>query len=209
VGSGRTSTNARTIAAYEAGADAYRQAEAAHDPPALSAFLRAFATQMQPGTEVLEFGSATGRDAAALEEHGVCVHRTDATTAFVSRLRAQGFSAEVLNVLTDELGGPWRAMYAGAVFLHFDEAEFSHVLARTAAATVPGGLLAFTLKEGDGAHWTTAKLGRPRHFTYWREPSVRALIGRSRWEVTAIQHAPGHREAWLECLCRLPGAASS
>jgi len=168
VGSGWTSTNARTIAAYEAGADAYQQAEATHNPPALSAFLREVATQLEPGTEVLEFGSATGKDAAALEGYGVRVHRTDATAAFVSRLRARGLRAEVLNALTDEPGGPWSAMYAGAVFLHFDEAEFAHVLVRTAAATVPGGYLAFTLKEGDGAHWTTAKLGQPRHFTYWR-----------------------------------------
>jgi len=38
---------------------------------------------------------------------------------------------------------------------------------------VDGGVVAFTVKEGDGAEWSTAKLGLPRHFAYWREPAVR------------------------------------
>lgn len=112
-------------------------------------------------------------------------------------------------MLSDELGGPWRAMYAGAVFLHFSEAELVQVLARTAAAALPGALLAFTLKEGDGSHWTTAKLDRPRHITYWREPGLRLLIEASPWDLIAVEHAAGHAEPWLHCLRVLPGAHRS
>jgi SAM-dependent methyltransferase len=199
----RPSTNARTLAAYEAAAEDYERAEPARNPPALTAFLEAFSQLLPAGTAVLEFGSATGRDAAFLEERGLCVHRTDATWAFVQRLRSKGLAAEPLNVLSDELGGPWRAMYAGAVFLHLSEAELGQVLAKTASAALPGGLLAFTLKEGDGSRWTTAKLDRPRHFTYWREPGLRSLIEASPWEVIAVEHAAGHTEPWLHCLCVL------
>ncbi len=92
-----------------------------------------------------------------------------------------------------------------AVFLHISEAELAKVLARTATAAWPGGLLAFTLKEGDGSHWTTAKLDRPRHFTDWREPELRLMIEASPWEVVAVEHATGPAETWLHCLCVLPG----
>ncbi len=75
---------------------------------------------------MLEIGSATGRDAAVLEARGLKVRRTDATPAFVDRLRADGVAADVLNVITDELGGPWDAIYAGAVFLHLNVLELTN-----------------------------------------------------------------------------------
>jgi len=202
----KASTNARTLAAYQAAAEVYERAEAAVNPPALTAFLDAFSDRLPAGTTVLEFGSATGRDAALLERRGLRVHRTDATMAFVDRLRARGLNAEPLNVLSDDLGGPWSAMYAGAVFLHFSEAELVQVLARTAAAAQPGGMLAFTLKEGDGSRWTTAKLDQPRHFTYWRKPELRALIEASPWEIIEVERGAGHTESWLHCLCVIPDA---
>jgi hypothetical protein len=46
-------------------------------------------------------------------------------------------------------------------------------LQRTRRSVVNDGVLAFTVKEGDGAAWSDAKLGLPRHFTYWRAQAVR------------------------------------
>lgn len=62
------------------------------------------------------------------------------------------------------------------MFLHLDARELMQVLVKTAAAVVPAGMLAFTLKVGDGEGWTTTKLNRPRHFTYRREPAPRAVL---------------------------------
>lgn len=76
-------------------------------------------------------------------------------------LRDRGMPAQVLKVITDELGGPWDGIYANAVFLHLDVGELTAVLGKTAAAVRPGGVLGSTLKEGDGAGWTTEKLGDP------------------------------------------------
>lgn len=53
-------------------------------------------------------------------------------------------------MLSDDLGGPWRAMYAGAVFLRLSEAELVRVLAKTAAAALPGGLLAWRPNDSLG-----------------------------------------------------------
>ena len=119
------------------------------------------------------------------------------------RLRARGLDADVLNVITDELGGPWDAIYANAVFLHLSREQLLGVLHKTAAAVAPGGLLAFTLKEGDGEEWTTAKLGHPRHFTYWRAHSLSSMLAATPWTIVRLEQAASPRDAWLQCICSL------
>jgi hypothetical protein len=199
---GSAETNARTLLSYEDAADAYVRAHQACPPVKLLGFLNAFAALVSATGSVLEIGSATGHDADLLEARGLRVHRTDATHAFVSRLRDRGISAQVLNVITDDLGGPWDGIYANAVFLHLDARELTAVLNNTAAAVGRGGVLGFTLKEGDGAAWTTEKLGRPRYFSYWREPGLRALLEASPWELIDLRRVAAVKDDWLQCLCR-------
>lgn len=194
--------NTRTLLAYEAAADAYVHAQEPPSPELLS-FMSMFAAHFPSGGAVLEIGSATGHDAAVLEACGLSVQRTDAAVAFVTRLNGQGLSAKVLNVLTDDLAGPWDGIYANAVFLHLSVAQLQFVLERAATAVRPGGTLGFTVKEGDGDAWTTTKLGRPRYFNYWREPALRALVGDSPWELTALRRYAGRKDDWLQCICAL------
>jgi len=201
----RSETNARTLAAYEASAELYMRAQYATPPQGLLRFMDTIADRLAAGASMLEIGSATGQDAELLEQRGLLVRRSDAAEAFVRSLRAQGFEADLLNVISDELGGPWDGIYANAVFLHLTAEELGAVLARTAAVVVPGGLLAFTLKEGDGAAWSSHKLERPRHFTYWREEPLRELIAGSPWELEVLEHETGRKDDWLQCLCRAGG----
>jgi hypothetical protein len=65
-----------------------------------------------------------------------------------------------------------------------------------------GGVLGLTLKEGDGEGWSHAKIGLPRHFTYWREPAMRDALARARWDVLALEHVAGPPGAWLQVLAR-------
>ncbi len=203
----RSSTNAATLASYQTAAGRYAGAEPVTVPDEQVAFLDQLAGLVSEGGSVLEIGSATGRDAAALEARGLKVRRTDATPAFVDRLLADGVAADILNVITDDLGGPWDAVYASAVFLHLNVSELTDVLAKAAAAVTPAGLLAFTLKEGDGSRWTTVKLDQPRRFTYWREAPLRSLIDTTPWEIVSIDRVEGDSEDWLHCLCRKARAA--
>jgi len=200
------SRNPRTLAAYEAAADLYAEQTLATPSAPLLAFIDSLVEMVPAAATVLEIGSATGRDAALFEARGMRVCRTDATQAFVSRMRAHDQAARLLNILTDDLGGPWDLIYASAVFLHFSVAELTQVLAKAAGAVLPGGLLAFTVKQGSGAAWSTAKLGRPRHFTYWREPALRALIDASAWQAVSIEQVAGANEDWLYSICRRPAS---
>lgn len=130
--------------------------------PAVLAYLDRVARLVGAGT-VLEFGSGPGWDASYLESRGPRVVRTDGAPAFVAMLRAAGHSARLLDVRVDDFGGPYDAVLADAVLLHLTREEFVDVLRRARRAVRSGGLLALTLKEGDGEAWTQAKLGLPRH----------------------------------------------
>lgn len=195
-----------TLQAYEAAAELYRERSAPAGPDLLDLLDRLVALAGQ-GAHVLEIGSGPGKDAAVLEERGLRVSRTDATHAFVAMMRADGFDARVLDVRTDDLGGPYDAVLADAVLLHLSREEFAVALRKARAAA---GLLAFTVKEGDGDAWTTAKLDLPRHFTYWREGPLRDVLASTGWRPLSIEHVQG-REPWLYVLCHasVEGAADA
>jgi SAM-dependent methyltransferase len=203
----RHAARAATRRAYDDHADAYAEAVMELPPPVVAAVQR-LATLLPTDSRVLEIGSGGGRDAQALEAAGLRVRRTDVTTAFVERLRRQGYDADVLDPLTDSLddpaapGTPYVAVWANASLLHVAREDLETVLRRLAAATRPGGLLYATLKEGDGEGWSMhGRVAAPRFFTYWREPELRNVLLRAGWTVRDVERSRDARDTeWLLAL---------
>jgi hypothetical protein len=193
-----------TLSSYEQGIEEYL----AHSSPTQDGryleFLRMVLGALPADPVLLELGSGPGHDALFFESHGVRVRRTDATKAFVERLRKNGHQAELLDVTADGFGGPVDMVFANAVLLHLTPAQLSSALVKAAAAA---RLLAFTVKEGDGEAWSTAKLGRPRYFKYWREDAMRQHLEVTGWQPVRVERFSGRIEPWLFFLCeRKPGA---
>ena len=192
-----------TVRAYDLDAAAYVGA-APVMPESVRADLASLAQHLGPGARVLEIGSGGGRDARVMEELGLRVRRTDVTPAFVALLREQGFAADVLDPLVDDLSapeGPYDAVWANASLLHVARADLPTVLSRLAEVTRDGGALRASLKEGDGEGWSThGSISRPRHFTYWRAAALSEVLARAGWDDVAIRSGvPGSRgETWLE-----------
>lgn len=184
-----------TLNSYETGVDRYLE-HSSPPGPEMVRYLGRYADLVGSG-RVLELGSGPGWDALHLEARGVRVTRSDATRAFLIRLRAGGHVALHLDVRTDDLGGPWDGLLADAVLLHLDRPQLEELLHRARRAVTAEGVLGFTLKEGDGSAWTTDKLDRPRHFTYWREPALREVLTRTGWRVRHLDHVTGRHEPWL------------
>lgn len=204
----RHRANARTLATYEATTALYRERTGQQLPEGIGLLLTTLARSAPEGP-ILEIGSAHGRDALVLEGLGRTVRRTDATRAFVEQLRADGRAADALNVLTDPLvddqHGPYAAVLANAVFLHFSPGELHTVLRAVADALLPGGLLGFTVKVGDGSEWTTAKLGAPRFFRYWRPDPLRDLVERSGLDVVELAVDPAQPCDWIRVVATPAG----
>jgi SAM-dependent methyltransferase len=188
------SDNEVTLSAYEQAADKFRDSipTAAND-----ALIDLLATRIGPGARVLEIGSGTGRDALELERRGYVVRRTDATQAFIDMMRTDGHAVDRLNALTDDLGGPYDAVFADAVFLHFDRPGLAQVL-RKAARSAP--VLAFATREGKGEEWSDRNLDLPRHFVLWQEDALREVLTGTGWDVQRLERGEGKFGMWFYVL---------
>ena len=192
-----------TVAAYDASAGAYAVANPVV-PDSVREAVAAFARRLPEGARVLEIGSGGGRDAALLDALGVRVRRTDVTPGFVTVLREQGHQAEVLDPLTDDLAdpaGPYDGVWANASLLHVARPDLVTVLDRLRVVTRPGGVLRFSVKEGDGEGWSThGSVAAARHFTYWRAGPLREVVAAAGWTAVEVEDgiAGKRQESWLE-----------
>ena len=186
-----TSPTDRTLAAHQDGVQAYVAGSPSGVPEAVALLLDAVVAHVPDGGEVLELGSGPGREALYLEHRGLRVDRTDATPAFVDRPRQGGHPARVLDVRHGGLGGMFDAVLANAVLLHLDRQDPVLALQTCHRATRPDGVLALTLKEGDGEAWSEAKLGSPRWFVFWREGPLRRALSDAGWTVVMLSHVEG------------------
>lgn len=193
------SANSITLRAYEAAAERYRAQTGG--PRTVVPLLDRLLATLARGSLVLEIGSGPGRDALLLEQRGLRVARTDATRAFVEMLRADGHDAQLLNVITDPIVGRFDGVLADAVLLHLSAAELATALTKLRRAVAVDAPFALTLKEGDGSEWHSRRLDLPRHFTYWREKTLRLALAAGGWRVDWLSHVPGN-EPWLHVLCR-------
>ncbi|MGE0280707.1 MAG: class I SAM-dependent methyltransferase [Rhizobiaceae bacterium] len=152
----------QTIASYEDYADRY--CALVSDMP--NAFdqtaFRRLAEIAGAGGRALEIGSGPGWDADFLETLGLTVRRTDATKRFLELQAARGKKGELLDVITDPVGGPYDAVVAMCVLIHIPREEIDQVLAKLTHSLRPGGALIVSMREGD--HETTSKY----HTVYWR-----------------------------------------
>ncbi len=82
----------------------------------------------------------------------------------------------------------YHMVLALACLLHLAGDQFADLVARVHAALPSDGRFAFTVKDGDGEAWSSAKLGVPRYFCYWRADALREVLERNGFEprITAL-----------------------
>jgi len=133
-------------------------------------------SEIKIGDDVLEIGSAFGRDAAYIENKGFSVQRTDAFKGAIEYLKSKGYDAQTLDILQDDINGEYDLIFANAVFLHFTPEEFATILSKIHSALKFDGVLAFTLKIGEGSEWSDEKIDAPRFFQYWQPGDIAKLL---------------------------------
>lgn len=136
--------------------------------------------------QILEIGSATGRDASYMESHGFTVERTDATQGFIDLLQQRGFSACFFNILTDEFDTAYDLIFANRVFLHFTPEEMQDVFNKIHASLKRDGILSFSLIRGEGDEWITNDSVNSRYYCYWYPSTISPLLHNSGFTVLDI-----------------------
>lgn len=190
----------QTVESYERFAATYNTLVGPTPPERLAAALRAFADLAGTTGSVLEIGSGPGRDADFLESLGVRVRRTDATRAFLDLQARRGRTGELLDVITDDLGGPYDGVLALCVLIHVPFEWTDAVLAKIAHALRPGGAFLVSLREGDGETFGAY------HTVYWRDagfgPRLRAAGLHVEWQDQSVD---SDGDSWLTYLARRVG----
>jgi hypothetical protein len=55
-------------------------------------------------------------------------------------------------------------------------------------------VLGFSIREGDGEQWSSAKLGAPRYFCYWESGALQALLEETKFSVLDMKSSTGFME---------------
>jgi 2-polyprenyl-3-methyl-5-hydroxy-6-metoxy-1,4-benzoquinol methylase len=192
-----------TIAAYEECAIDYAHSTRPDANLCATPGLRELLRIVRKDLPVLEVGSGPGWDADWLEASGLDVRRTDATTAFVKFQRDRGKSAERLNLLEDDLGGPYAAIVAMYVFQHIDRRALPTVLEKAARAVAPDGLVLFSTREGEGEALEQRASGGRYYVALWSAEELDAIASSLGLETLWSRSSVDSEGAWRFLLLRL------
>lgn len=186
-----------TIESYERDARSYAAQLDGFPPPVIESALLRLVEAIPPGGRVLEVGSGTGRDADFIEACGASVRRTDATGAFRELQVARGKQVEPLDVISDQLGGPYDGILALCVFIHVDRASTLPVLRKVEAALRPAGAFLVSVREGTG------ETNGAYLMSYWNKAEYDALLAEAGLRVDwDHRHTDCDDDTWLTFLAR-------
>lgn len=154
--------------------------------------------------KILEIGSGAGRNATYISEQGYSLECTEAVPKFVEIMKQKGLNARLLNVLADEIRPKYDMVFANGVFVHFTPEQSKKVFAKVYNALNSGGILAFSVKMGNGEKWTEEKLGAPRYFYYWQLDELQQLAEQCGYEWLSLKSGETSLKntSWLYIILR-------
>ncbi|HEV2082717.1 MAG TPA: class I SAM-dependent methyltransferase [Brevundimonas sp.] len=198
-----TGNRTRTVEAYDAYAPTYAELTRDGHPQTRMAIER-FAHEVGAGAGVLELASGPGWDADALEALGLTVVRTELSDGFIRLQRARGKGIERLDLVTEDLGGPWDGIVALYVMQHVERSETADVLTRIAVALKPGALLLTSFQEGAGERDQTGSEGGTYRVIRRSESEVAAAAATAGLILTWRHAFEGDDARWILLIARRP-----
>lgn len=174
-----------TLAFYAARAGEYVQ----HGSDTPGTHLRVFMGRLPTRARVLELGTGSGRDAAAMLSRGIDVDPTDASAELAAEAtRRIGRPVRLLRF--DELSAreEYDGVWASASLLHAPAAELTDDLRRIHRALRHGGVFTASFKAGNGE-------GRDRFGRYYIYPDRESLLAHYRaaadWSGLTLEEVAG------------------
>lgn len=194
--------NDKTLQSYNDHIDEYVTSTPQQIDGEFKEWIERVLSKIPKGSTILELGTSFGRDADYMESKGFKVIRTDAAQGFVDLLKNQGHDAHLLNALKDDFGSELDMIFANAVLLHFEPEEVNAVIQKAYDSLKQNGFFVFSLKEGDGAEWSEAKLNSPRYFIYWSETDLRDVLSGFDFRDIELSKRDSGRDKWLQVIAK-------
>lgn len=203
-------TDDDTIATYQSVADEYRER---HDDRSVVADLvERFLDEVTDATDgdpgrVADVGCGPGWESATFAERGHDVLGVDLTPAFLRAAREEApagafvrMDMRRLGIADDALDGLW----ACASFLHVPREDAPDTLAEFHRAMRPGGVLALSVKHGDGERTGSTYDGDGRQFTLYRPGELRELVEEVGFTVESVDAdvSPADADGWIWLIAR-------
>jgi cyclopropane fatty-acyl-phospholipid synthase-like methyltransferase len=193
--------NRRTVEAYDAYADRYAEVTRESHFASRDQALDLFMAGMQPAGRVLEVASGPGWDADVMEAHGFTVRRTDISEGFIAVQARRGKRAERIDVIEDDLGGPYDGLVALYMIQHIGRPQVDAVIARMAGALVPEGLLLFSFQLGEGERVETEPTG-DYSIVMWQREEMESMLARNGFETVWDRTEDGREACWVTLVAR-------
>jgi len=187
----------RTIQSYEANAQHYAASVPKDPSPQMIDVMNRMVAIAGKGNTILEIGSGPGWDADFIELLGVTVRRTDATAAFRSFQEERGKTVYPLNVVTDELGGPYAGVMAFYVLQHIDRQQLPLVINKIADALRPGGAFLVCISEGDDESWQHGENSGQYLFVRWNEANFVDILNTAGLDVLFTTRHTDNEGDWM------------
>ena len=164
--------NARTVSSYELVAADYARETAGGGPPSRSSG----SLPSSPGARCSRSGRGRGGTPMRSRTQGYACGVRTPTQAFIDLQQARGKRVDRLDVMVDDLGGPYDGIVALAVLQHVPRQQLPGVLARMAAALAPAGALLVCVRTGAGERWEIGESGNPYYCALWGEDEFVDLL---------------------------------
>ena len=196
-------SNLKTLETYQSHFDRYIKDTASITTGFQKQWLEYVLSNVNKSARILEIGSAFGWDAEFIRGNGYTkLSVTDAFDAALDELGKKGFQAKKFNVLTDEMNETYDLIIASAVFLHFTATELSGVLNRIKKnLSADNGLLAFSVKIGQGEEWSSHKMDAPRYFHYWLQDELVQFVEENGYKTVDVRQTDDSK--WLCATCKV------
>lgn len=162
-----------------------------------------FCSFITEGNKIFEIGSATGRDARYFKSKGFEVFCTDVIPEALEGLKKEGFETAEFN-FKDNPSEKWidsfDGVFANAVFLHATQQEFEQNLLNIYEILKEDGILAFSLKIGQGEEVLLAKMDAPRFFRYYEKEELEKILAKYPYQIISINKVDNDK--WLHVILK-------
>ncbi len=130
------------------------------------------------GKKILDLGSGSGHHALYFQEKGFDPLCIDISEAMIQLCKRKGLPARVMDMENVSLPEEhYDGIWAYASLLHIPRANLPSVMEKLASLLKPHGILALTVKEGQGEGFEAQEEypGTQRWFTYFTEQEMQSL----------------------------------